>query len=63
MHLNWLNRYVKSCPGDMVTKLFCKSLNKAYNVENRELLYVKIADTVFPELKRLEVSPSGRRGI
>ncbi len=55
--------YVKHCPDNRVCKLFLKSLELRENEENQKLVYSLAEGMYFPTVKRIDVSPSGRRGI
>ena len=56
-------KYIKNCPYNRICRLICKSLDIAEIMPNYEKIY-KLADGLFfPKLKKIDESPSGRRGI
>jgi len=58
-----ISEYIKRCPQNRVVKLFCQSLDIIENKENQDMIYELSKDMCFPELERISMSPSGRRGL
>lgn len=55
--------YIRSCPNDRVLRLAVKALDLSERKESRYKIYDLSSSLVFPELKKIEMSPSGRKSI